>query len=50
MPAIDGNRTCTTGVSVGGHSVSGVPLYHEDVREFANSIVADLRQRGHEPT
>src|SRR5437879_21981 len=28
-----------------GHSVCGVPLYHGDVREFANSIVADLRQR-----
>jgi poly(A) polymerase len=25
-----------------------VPLYHEDVREFANSIVADLRQRGYQ--
>jgi len=31
-----------------GHSVGGVPLYHEDVREFANSIVADLRQRRHQ--
>src|ERR1700686_1705912 len=29
-------------------SVGGVPLYHWDVREFANSIVADLRQRGHQ--
>ncbi len=28
-------------------SIGGVPLYHGDVREFANSIVADLRERGH---
>jgi poly(A) polymerase len=28
-------------------SVGGLPLYHGDVREFANSIVADLRERGH---
>src|ERR1700724_2301904 len=48
MRAIDGNRTCTTGVTWEAHSVCGVPLYHEDVREFANSIVADLRQRGHQ--